>query len=183
LQTRSAFARSRMTQPVSPCVVGFASCVRFVGVAIVDRGVKVRVTRVAGSSSGASERVRIAAWVECALARHRPGLVVLALHGPHDELVCEAAARQGYSTFDLERSEIAHLIGATAPTIAALRAAVQAHPKCSLIGARFLRRGAHGPRSDLDRYWAMPTLALAAIFAAQAVVTASPGGAQPPAPL
>jgi len=170
-----------MTQPVSPCVVGFASCARFVGVAIVDRGVKIRVTRVASVSSGASERVRIAAWVERALARYRPGLVVLALHGPHDELVREAASRQRYSTFDLERSEIAHLIGATAPTNAALRVAVQAHARGSLIGARFLRRDAHGPRSEFDRYWAMPTLALAAIFAAQAVVTAS--SAQPPAPL
>lgn len=161
---------SAYTSPPNPrggCIIGVATCARFVGAAVLRRGVQLRVTRVDARADDAAERVRLSAWVENIVVRAGAGLVALAGRGPHDDLVRGAVARHGLSTFDLERPEIAAALG-VASSLRAIATAAVARAGSVVDGAS--RLALRGPRSEAERYWAMSLLALAAALCGRTLV-------------
>jgi hypothetical protein len=112
--------------------------------------------------------VRVLADLESALARAGPVLVVLVSGGPWDELVREAVRRQELSAFELSRDYVARSLDAAATTVDGIRRSVVGrYPAGVAPWSRSTSR--RGPRSDLDRHWDAPIVALGAALAARAL--------------
>lgn len=167
-----------MTIGAHPPVIGFAAGSRFLGRAVCRSGCDPEICPVRlARPFDASERVRIGNWVRRSVAKsgaHGVALFIedddrphLADKEPSNALVRTAATELNVPIVEVQRAEVAAWLDTAEPTDAAI---------CRHLAHRFrprlLRphpwtsRAAGGSRSELARYWEMPTVALGAVLVA-----------------
>lgn len=165
----------RSGRPTQHPTVGIAVGSRYVGVAVLDaRSVRgLLATRVGGHAAAPVERIRLRAWIERLIVEHDARLVALFTEDSGEraartedvtQVVRDAVEAQCLTVVEVARSSLGLGLGIARPTNRSL---------CNHLCARepALRERLGGStmaasrvRSERERYWEMPTLALGAVM-------------------